>query len=130
MFQARVYKLQTEKLISAMSWPKISVSGLEQVAILVPVPVLAVHNFKKIYIYIFLVENHKIDIFQMVTKKSFHEPNFHLLSYLKMSHHPNFCSSLVHNYSMKGLSKGGHVVLSVKFFSFRKYQSTLFWTSN
>ena len=41
MFQGRVYKLQTEKLISAMSWPKMSVSGL------VPVPVLAVQKFKK-----------------------------------------------------------------------------------
>ena len=39
MFQGRVYKLQTEKLISAMSWPKMSVSGLVQAAILVPVPV-------------------------------------------------------------------------------------------
>ena len=47
MFQGRVYKLQTEKLISAMSWPKMSVSGLVQVAILVPVPVLAVQKFKK-----------------------------------------------------------------------------------
>ena len=42
MFQGRVHK--TEKLISVMSWPKMSVSGLVQVAILVPVPVLAVQK--------------------------------------------------------------------------------------
>ena len=30
-----------------MSWPKMSVSGLVQVAILVPVPVLAVQKLKK-----------------------------------------------------------------------------------
>ena len=76
MFQGRVYKLQTEKLISAMSWPKMSVIGLVQVAILVPVPVLAVQKFKKKIKKDFLVENHKIDIFQMVTKNLFMNPSF------------------------------------------------------
>ena len=47
MFWGRVYKLQTEKLISAMSWPKMSVSGLVQVAILVPVPVCTKIKKKK-----------------------------------------------------------------------------------
>ena len=54
---------------------------------------------------------------------SHHEPIFHLLSYLKMSHHPNVCSSLVHNYER--VSKGGHVILNVKLFISRKYPSTL-----
>ena len=69
-----------------MSWPKMSVSGLVQVAILVPVPVLAVQKLKKD----FLVENHKIE------KNLFMNPSFiySVLSYLKMSHHPNFCSSV------------------------------------
>ena len=47
MFQGRVYQLQTEKIISAMSWPKMSVSGLIQAPILVPAPVLAVQKLKK-----------------------------------------------------------------------------------
>ena len=57
-----------------MSWPKMSVSGLVQVAILVPVPVLAVQKLKKKKVC--LVENHKIGIFQVVTKNLFMNPSF------------------------------------------------------
>ena len=104
-----------------MFWPKMSVSGLVQCTGGYLGTGSSLGCTKK---YIFLVENHKINIFQILTKKY-----FHLLSYLKMSHHPNFCSSLVHNYER--VSKGGHVALSVKLFSFRKYPSTLFYgTSN
>ena len=106
-----------------MSWPKMSASGLVQCTGGYLGTGSSLSCTKK---NIFLVENHKINIFQIIIdKKYFHEPIFHLLSYLKMSHHPNFCSSLVHNYER--VSKGGHVVLSVKLFSFRKYPSTLFY---
>ena len=39
LLQGRVYKLQTEKLFSAVPWQKKTVRGLVEVAILQPVPV-------------------------------------------------------------------------------------------
>ena len=59
---------QTEKLISAMSWPKMSVSGLVQCTGGYLGTGSSLGCTKK---NIFLVENHKINIFQILTKNIF-----------------------------------------------------------
>ena len=80
MFQRRVYKLQTEKLISATEWPKQFLQLVEvayyNLGTGFSLKRVGCTTIKKIDF--FLVENNKIDFFfQMLTKNSFQEPISH-----------------------------------------------------